>query len=287
MEKKRRNGMAAETWRRFKKSKLAMLGLVIMLIFAFFIIFAGAIANYEEKVQSQDLAASFQPPSREHWFGTDEYGRDLFARIIHGGRISLSVGLISTFISIVIAAGIGAAAAYYGGLFDSIVMRILDMFMGIPLLLLAIAVAASLGPGIINLTMAITVAQIPGFTRIIRSVILNIYSLDYIEASKAYGSSDSTIILSHILPNAMGPIIVQATMSVAVVILDTAALSYLGLGIQPPAPEWGAILSDGKEFMRYSPYLVIFPGLAIAISSLALNLIGDGLRDALDPKLRD
>jgi len=287
MKKKRRNSFGAETWRRLKKSKSAMVGVVILLVFAFFILFADIIANYETKVIAQDYTNTFQPPSSAHWFGTDEYGRDVFARVIHGGRISLSVGFISTAIAVVIACFIAAAAAYYGGLFDSIVMRILDMFMGLPLLLLAIVIAAALGPGVVNLSVAIIISEIPRFTRIIRSVILNIIGADYIEASKAYGSTDMTIITAHILPNAMGSIIVQATMSVSAVILTTSAMSYLGMGIQPPSPEWGSMLSDGKEFMRYSPYLVIFPGLAIAISALALNLLGDGLRDAMDPKLRD
>jgi peptide/nickel transport system permease protein len=264
-----------------------MLGLILLVVFSFFIVFADVISDYGENVVAQDTGNRFAPPSAEHWFGTDEYGRDIFSRVIHGGRVSLAVGIVSTAVSIVIASVIGAAAAFYGGWFDGIVMRILDMLMGIPLLLLAIAVAASLGAGIINLALALTAAQIPGFTRIIRSVVLNIYGMDYIEASRAYGARDHTIIFSHILPNPMGPIIVQATMSVAQIILDTAALSYLGLGMQPPAPEWGSILADGKEFMRYAPGLVVFPGLAIALSALALNLIGDGLRDALDPKLRD
>jgi len=285
--KKKHHGLAAETWRRLKKSKSAMVGLVVLLIFAFFIIFAGWIADYQTKAIGQNHTNAFQPPSLKHWFGTDEYGRDVFARVIHGGRISLSVGFISTAIAMVLACFLAAATAYYGGLFDSIVMRISDMFMGLPLLLLAIAISSALGPGIINLSIAIIISEIPRFTRIIRSVILNIVGVDYIEASRAYGSSDFTIIMAHILPNAMGSIIVQATMSVAAVILTISALSYLGMGVQPPSPEWGSMLADGKEFMRYSPYLVIFPGLAIAISALALNLLGDGLRDALDPKLRD
>lgn len=276
-----------ETWRRLRRNKLAMVGLCILAVLAFLTIFADFIADYDALAIRQNTSIRLQLPSLSHPFGTDDYGRDLFARIIHGARVSLSVSLLSTAVSIVLAFIIGAVAVYYGGIVDSIIMRILDMFMGIPLLLLAIAISASLGPGIGNLLLAITIAQVPGFTRIVRSVILNIYGQEYIEAARAYGAKDTYIIFAHILPNAMGPIIVQATMSVANVILNTAALSYLGMGMQPPAPELGSMLSDGKEFLRYSPYLVTIPGLTIVVSALSLNLLGDGLRDALDPRLKN
>ena len=283
----RKNSGIAEVWRRLKKNKTAMLGLAILMIFLVFIIFADFIADYQDMAIAQDYANALAPPSAEHWFGTDEYGRDIFARVIHGGRYSLLLGIATTAVSILVASIIGAATAYYGGLVDSIVMRILDMFMGIPLLLLAITIAAALGSGLRNLAIALIISLIPSFTRVIRSVILNISGSDYIEAAKAYGTSDLRIIASQMIPNAIGPIIVQATMSVANVILSATALSYLGMGMQPPTPEWGAMLSDGKEFMRYSPYVVTFPGLAIALSALSLNLLGDGLRDALDPKLKN
>ena len=283
----RKNSGIAEAWRRLKKNKTAMLGLAILMIFLVFIVFADFIADYQDMAIAQDYANALAAPSAEHWFGTDEYGRDIFARVIHGGRYSLLLGIATTAVSILVASIIGAATAYYGGLVDSIVMRILDMFMGIPLLLLAITIAAALGSGLRNLAIALIISLIPSFTRVIRSVILNISGSDYIEAAKAYGTSDLRIIASQMIPNAIGPIIVQATMSVANVILSATALSYLGMGMQPPTPEWGAMLSDGKEFMRYSPYVVTFPGLAIALSALSLNLLGDGLRDALDPKLKN
>jgi len=283
-KKKRRS---IEIWKRMKRSKLAMLGVVLLLIFAFFIIFAGIIADYDKMAIYQNTSIRLKPPSIEHWFGTDEYGRDIFARVIHGARISFLVGILSTLIAVILGSIIGAVAGFYGGATDGIIMRIMDMFMGIPVILLAIAIAAALGPGIRNLLIAITISQVPGFTRIIRSVILTVVGQEYIEAARAYGSTDSYIIVGHILPNAIGPIIVQATMTVANMILTTAALSYLGMGVQPPAPELGAMLSDGKEYMRYSPYIVLFPGLAIAILALSLNLVGDGLRDALDPRLKN
>lgn len=287
MKTKKKNGRGAEIWRRFRKNKTAMIGLVVLFIFLFFIVFAELIAPYDECAIKQDLANALQEPGNGHIMGTDEYGRDIFARIIHGGRYSLLLGVVTTAVAIVIASVIGAITAYYGGIIDSVIMRLLDMIMGIPLLLLAICISAALGGGLRNLSIAISISLVPSFTRVIRSVVLNINGADYIEAAKAYGTRDWLIIISQIIPNAMGPIIVQATMSVANVILSATALSYLGLGMQPPTPEWGSMLADGKEFMRYSPYVVIFPGLAIVLSALSLNLLGDGLRDALDPKLKD
>jgi len=286
MKPKKKSGVA-EVWRRYKKSKLAVLGLAILCVILFFAIFANFIADYEDRAITQNTSERLQPPSSSHWFGTDEYGRDIFARIIYGARNSFMLAFTATAAALVISSVIGSIAAYYGGLIDNVIMRILDMFMGIPLLLLAIAISASLGPGMRNLILAVTVAQIPGFTRVTRSAILNIVGMEYVEAARSYGSTDASIIAFHILPNAFGLIIVQATMSLASTILTIASLSYIGMGMQPPAPELGAMLSDGKEFMRYYPSLVIFPGLTIAISALSLNLVGDGLRDALDPRLRN
>lgn len=277
----------AEIWRRLRKNKLAMIGLIVICVIVLFAVFADLICNYDMMVIAQNAKERFLPPSAQHWFGTDDLGRDIFARVIHGARVSLAVGIVTTLFAVLGACILGSVVAYYGGIVDSILMRFLDIMNGIPILLLAIAISASLGPGIGNLMLAITIAQIPGFTRIIRSVILNIVDMEYIEAARAYGARDWYIIARHILPNAIGPIIVQATMSVATMILNTAALSYLGLGMQPPAPELGAMLSDAKEYMRYSPYGVLFPGLTIAVMALSLNLFGDGLRDALDPRLRN
>lgn len=283
---RKRSGFA-EVWRRFRKNKLAMLGLFTLCVILFFAIFANLIADYEEKAINQDTSQRLQAPSLRHWFGTDEYGRDIFARVIYGARNSFMLAFTATATALVISAVIGAVTAYYGGVVDNIIMRVLDMFMGIPLLLLAIAISASLGPGMGNLIIAVTIAQIPGFTRVTRSAILNIVGQEYIEAARSYGTSDAGIMAFHVLPNAFGMIIVQATMSLATTILTIASLSYIGMGMQPPTPELGAMLSDGKEFMRYYPNLVVFPGLTIAVSALSLNLVGDGLRDALDPRLRN
>lgn len=277
----------ADIWSRFRKSKLAVLGLIVLCTLLFFAIFANFIADYNQMAINQNTSVRLKPPSAAHWFGTDEYGRDIFARIIYGARNSFTLAFTATATALLASCLIGSLAAYYGGRVDNVIMRILDMFMGIPLLLLAIAISASLGPGMWNLILAVTVAQIPGFTRVTRSAILNIVEMEYVEAARSYGTKDLRIIFTQILPNAFGLIVVQATMSLASTILTIASLSYIGMGMQPPAPELGAMLSDGKEFMRYYPSLVVFPGLTIAISALSLNLVGDGLRDALDPRLRN
>ncbi len=276
-----------EVWNRFKKNKLAMVALFVFSIIVIIAICADFIADYEAEAIAQNISNRLQPPSKEHWFGTDQLGRDLFARIVHGARVSLVLGIFTTGISLFLGGILGSMTAYYGGVFDDIVMRIMDILMCIPTTLLAIAIVSALGPNMINLLIAITVSQIPGFTRIIRSTVLTVIGEDYIEAARAGGSNDARIILHDVLPNAIGPIIVQGTMSVASMILLAAGLSFIGLGIQPPQPEWGYMLSDAREFMRQHPYLVLIPGLATAISVFSINLIGDGLRDALDPKLRN
>lgn len=283
----RKESKLAETWRRFRKSKLAMVGLITITIVLLFSVFAGVITDYQKDALRHNYDNLYQAPSKDHFFGTDEYGRDIFARVLFGSRVSLTIGFTATLFSALIASAIGSLVAYYGGRLDDIVMRVMDMLMGIPTLLLAIAISASLGPGVRNLIVALTISQIPGFTRVVRSAILNIVDMEYVEAAKSYGCSSFYIIARHILPNAIGTVIVQTTMSVATQILNTAALSFLGLGQQPPAPELGSMLSDAKSFMRKSMYGVLFPGLTIAVIALSLNLVGDGLRDALDPKLKD
>ena len=282
----KKKGNWAEVWRRMKKSKSAMAGLVIVVILVLIAIFADLIVPYESAL-AQDTASKLQAPNAEHWFGTDDLGRDIFARIIHGTRVSLFMGVTATVCALFLGIILGTIAGYYGGILDGVIMRILDIFMCIPYILLALVIVAALGTSIPNLLFAMTISGAPSFARIIRSVILTLVNQEYIEAAKVYGASNLKIMLRHIIPNAMGPIIVQATMAVAGCITSTAGLSFIGMGIQAPRPEWGAMLSNGREFMRYYPYLVIIPGLFIVITSLSLNLLGDGLRDALDPKLRD
>lgn len=283
----KRKSKARAVWKRITKSKSAMVGFVIICIFTLGAIFANQIADYNKMAIEQNIAIRLQPPNLVHWFGTDAYGRDVFARIIYGMRTSLTIGIITTAVSVLIATVLGAIAAYFGGLTDSIIMRAMDTVMAIPPVLLALAIVASLGPGMTNLVIAMTVSNVPGLTRIIRSVVLSVVGQDFIEAAKSCGTSNTKIILGHVIPNSMGPIIVQATMSVSAMIINAAALSYLGMGVQPPTPEWGAMLSESNDYMLTSPYLVIIPGLAILFAALSINLFGDGLRDALDPKLKN
>ena len=283
----KRNSPAYEIWKRFKKNKAAMLGLAIFSVMVILAVFADVICDYDTQVIAQNVANRLKPPSAAHWFGTDAYGRDIFARVVHGARISIVIGLAATVGSVCISGILGSIAGYYGGRVDNVIMRVLDTFLAIPGELLAMAIVASLGPSMTNLLIAVTIARIPPFTRVIRSSILTVIDQDYIEAAIASGARDSYIIVKHILPKAMGPIIIQATMGVGRMILTAAGMSFIGMGVQPPLPEWGSMLAEGRDFMRYSPYITLFPGLAIILTSLALNLLGDGLRDALDPKLKN
>ena len=274
-------------WNRFKKNKLAIIGLILLFLLILLAIFAPLFADYEQDAIKQNMKNRFQFPNKDHIFGTDQYGRDVFARIIFGSRISLSMGLITVIFSLAIGTVIGSAAGYYGGKIDNAIMRIMDVFLAIPEMLMAISIVAALGSGMANLLIAMVISNVPKFSRIVRSSILSIVNQEFVDAAKACGAIDRRIILRHIIPNAIGPIIVQATLSIAQIIINISSLSFLGLGVKPPAPEWGTMLAEGKTQMMYYPYLVIIPGLAIVITVTALNLVGDGLRDALDPKLKN
>lgn len=274
-----------ENWRLFCKNRAAVLGLVILTIFVLAAVFADLIIPYAEAI-SMNNADKLQWPSAAHIFGTDKYGRDVFARIVHGSRRSLTLGIGTTLLSVVTGGIIGACCGFYGGVFDMVVMRVCDIIACIPALLFALAVVAALGAGTVNLIIAITIISVPGYIRIVRSVILSIVEQEYIYAARICGSRNGAIIARHILPNAMGPIIVQASMNVAGMMLTAAGLSFIGMGIQPPTPEWGAMLDEARDYMLKEPYLLLFPGGAIALCALSLNLVGDGLRDALDPRLK-
>ncbi|MDD2495657.1 MAG: ABC transporter permease [Tissierellia bacterium] len=275
-----------EVWRRLRKNKLAIIGLIIIILLAIVAIGADFIADYDTIVIKQNIKGRLQPPSSEHIFGTDEYGRDIFARLVHGTRVSLTVGLISVSIALIIGGFLGAIAGYYGNKIDNVIMRVMDIFLAVPNILLAIAIVSALGTSIINLMIAVGISSIPSYARIVRASVLSIKDQEFVEAARAIGSKDITIIISHIIPNSLAPVIVQATLGVANAILSTAAMSFIGLGIQPPAPEWGAMLSGGRTFLRDASHITIFPGIAIMITILSLNMLGDGLRDALDPKLK-
>ena len=287
MSEYKKQSQAKEVWRRLKKNKSAMAGLVVIILICLIAVCADFIADYETDAITQNIPEKLQAPSSDHWFGTDEFGRDVFARCIHGSRVSLMMGLLSTVLSFALGLLLGAIAGYYGGLVDSIIMRIMDMLMCIPAILLSLVIVAALGTTIPNLLLAITIGNSPSFARMIRASIITVTNQEYIDAARICGTKDHRIVLRHIIPNTMGPIIVQATMSVAGCITATAGLSFVGMGIQAPRPEWGAMLSAGREFMRYHPHLVIIPGLFIVITALSINLFGDGLRDAMDPRLKD
>lgn len=283
-QKKSRLGSVA---RRFCKNRLAVAGLIVFLVMLLCAVFAGLFADYDTQAIAQNVKMRYTAPGAEHLFGTDAYGRDVFARVLYGARISLSVGLVTIFFSLSIGSVIGAAAGYYGGRIDNLLMRIMDVFLAIPQTLMAICIVAALGTGTVKMLIALSVAQIPQFSRIVRASILTVKGQEFVEAAKACGTGDARIILRHIIPNAIGPIIVQATLNIANTIINITMLSFLGIGIQPPTPEWGSMMSEAKGQMRYYPYLVTIPGVFIALTVLSLNLIGDGLRDALDPRLKN
>lgn len=284
--KSKKNSQVKEIWRRFKKSKTAMLGLVLLILILLIAIFADLIVPYDQAV-TQNPAERLQWPSAEHWFGTDEVGRDVFARIIHGSRYSLLIGISTSIFALLIGGLLGALAGYYGKAVDNIIMRLTDVIMTVPPILLSLAVVASLGPSLKNLLIAITISCVPSMIRMVRSVVLTVVDNDYIEAARSYDSSDMRIILKYVIPNSLGPIIVTMTMNVSSMILSASGLSFLGMGVQPPAPEWGALLSDARSYMFDAGYLLYIPGIFIVLAALSFNLAGDGLRDALDPKLKD
>ena len=286
MKKNKKKSQLAAVWGRLKKNKMAVLGLIILCIIILAALLADVFFDYETMAVQQSAALRLKPPSADHWLGTDEVGRDILARIVYGARISLPVAAATILFAAVIGGMLGAIAGYGSKRVDDIIMRVMDIFLAIPSTLLAIAIVAALGPSVINMMIAITVSNIPPFARIVRSSVITIRNEEYVEAARA-GGSDSRIVFRHIIPNAMAPLIVQATMCVAGSILSIASLSFLGLGIQPPTPEWGSMLSNGRQFIRSAWWVCTFPGVAIMLSILSLNLLGDGLRDALDPKLKN
>lgn len=277
--------MTIITLRRLQKNKTAMAGLVILILMLAIAVLAPVLAPYD--YTETDLFATFGTPSLKHPFGTDELGRDILSRLMVGSRYSLKIGFISVAISSVIGIALGSICGYFGGKVDSWIMRIMDIFQALPALVMAIAICAVLGPGVRNCIISIAISGIPGYVRMARASVLNIRKMEYLEAATAINCSTSTIIIKHILPNALAPLIVQMTMGVANGILSASSLSFIGLGVQPPMPEWGAMLSAGRNYIRNYPHMVMFPGITIMLCILSLNMLGDGLRDALDPKLKD
>ncbi|AUS88359.1 nickel transporter permease [Lysinibacillus capsici] len=273
-----------EGWRSFKKSKVSLVGAGIVIFFIILAVIGPFIAP--QGINEQDLTKRLLAPSADHWFGTDDFGRDIFSRIIHGARISLWVGFFSVILSVIIGSLLGIIAGYYGKWIDTIISRIFDIMLAFPSMLLAIAVVSVLGPSLQNALIAIAIINVPNFGRLIRSKVLSVKEEEYIVAAKAIGMRDARILFSHILPNSITPIIVQGTLAIATAIIEAAALGFLGLGAQAPAPEWGKMLADARKFLLNAPWTMIFPGLAIMLTVLGFNLMGDGLRDALDPKMK-
>lgn len=284
--KEAHRGRTREVLKRIVQNKGALAGSIVIVILILVSLFAGFFLDYDTQVIGQNVAERLQGPSLRHWFGTDEVGRDIFGRITYGTRYSLSVGVAAVIIGLVIGVTLGAFAGYFGGAVENVIMRCVDILGAIPGILLAIVIVSVLGQSIFNLMLAIGITSVPQFVRITRAAVLTVKNEEYVEAAKTIGLSHRKIIFRHILPNCLSPIIVQTTLRMASAIISASGLSFLGLGVPAPEPEWGALLSAGRKYIREYSYMTIFPGLAIMITVLSLNLVGDGLRDALDPKLK-
>lgn len=282
--KRKARSQVREVWDRLKKQPVAVIGFIIFVTIVLLALLAPLLVDYETDVIGQNAAERLMSPCLEHPFGTDEMGRDLLARIIYGARFSLRVGILATVISAIVGIPAGAIAGYCGGTVDNVIMRIADIIGGIPSMLLAMCIVAALGTGDTNLIIAIGFASVNVYVRVTRAAVLSVSGSEYVEAARAVGESEPEIIIKHILPNCLSPIIVQTTLRVATSIIRASGLSFIGLGIAPPSPEWGAMLTAGRQYLRGHAYMTIFPGLAIMVTVMSLNLLGDGLRDAMDPK---
>lgn len=272
----------AMIWRRFRPNAAGVCGLTVLCILILLAVSVPALIPYDRAID-QDLASSLEGPSLAHPFGVDEVGRDVMARILWGSRLSLMAGTVAVAISLSIGTLLGVTSGFYGGRVDAVIMRIMDVMLAVPSILLALAIVSVRGAGITNVMVAVGIAAVPGYARLVRSVVLGVRELDFVLAARCLGQTPPGIIWRHITPNVMGPVIVRSTLGVSEAILATAALGFLGLGSQPPVPEWGAMLSGARDYVSSAPLVVVVPGVAIAVTVLAFNLAGDGLRDALDP----
>lgn len=283
-ESLKKRSQMRDIWHRLRRNKLAMVGMFIVIFLVLISVFADVIAPYD--YAAQDVANAFQTPNREHLMGTDNFGRDILSRIIYGGRISLLVAIGSIALSLVVGGFLGLSAGYLSGVYDGIVMRIMDVLLAIPGFLLAVCVSAALGTGVFNTILALSISFVPGTARMMRAVVLSIRDQEYVEAAQVSGASGLRVMLKHVLPNTLSPIIVESTLRVGAAIMMISSLSFIGLGVQPPTPEWGSMLSVGRTYIRDCWHIVLSPGLAIMATLFGFNLFGDGLRDALDPKLK-
>ena len=275
--------MMKDVWRRLKRNKLAMISLVFLLFLFFIALFASFIMPYN--YASMNASIRLQSPNSEHWFGTDNFGRDIFSRVLFGARYTLIIGFGCTTAAAIGGVILGSIAGYYEKL-DNIIMRFIDIIMGIPVFMMALSIIVALGANMRNMIIALAITNIPAFARITRAQVLGIKQQEYIEAARSIGASNLRILTRHILPNAFPPILIQFTLGTVSVILWGASLSFIGQGVQPPTPEWGLMISAARSYLREYPYMSIIPGLAIVVTTYALNLLGDGLRDALDPRLK-
>jgi peptide/nickel transport system permease protein len=273
----------AAAWRRFRRNRLALLGATIVAVLVLMAVFAPYVAPADPARQS--LADKRMPPGGKYLLGADEFGRDIASRLVYGSRVALVVGLVSVLIALVLGIVLGTAAGFLGGAADEVVMRSLDVLLAFPYLLLAIAIVSALGPGIQNTILAVGIWATPGFARVVRGSVLSIKEQEYVQAARAIGAASLRIIVRHVLPNCISILVVYSALYMASAILLEAALSFLGLGVQPPTPSWGLMVSTGRDFITIAPHIATLPGLAIAVTVLGFNLLGDGLRDALDPKL--
>ncbi|MFT8364124.1 MAG: ABC transporter permease [Sporolactobacillus sp.] len=272
-------------WKQFRKNKPAIIGLIIVVFFILMAIFANQIAP--QGINDQNIGIRLQPPSAKHWLGTDDFGRDILSRIMFGARLSLRVGFFAVIGSIIVGTFLGVIAGYFGKFIDTIISRVFDILLAFPSILLSIAIVTILGPSLNNALVAIAIVNVPVFGRLVRSRVLTVKEEEYIMAARSIGMGNTRIIMKHILPNSFAPIIVQGTLNIATAILDAAGLGFLGMGAQPPQPEWGTMLSESRQYITDAPWTVIFPGLAIILVVIGFNLMGDGLRDALDPRMKN
>lgn len=278
-------GSWGEIWSSLKRNRRAMLGLFFIVVLVFVAIFADFIAPYG--MREQNLSNALQSPNRNHWLGTDDLGRDVLSRLIHGTRVSLTVGVSAVAVALLLGGLLGVLAGYYKGKLDTVIMRLCDVLLSIPSILLAIAIVASFGSSMQNMIMAIGLSNIPVFARIIRAGVISVKEEQFIEAGEALGANDAQIIFKHIIPNIMSPIIVHSSMGVATAVLSAVGLGFIGLGLEASVAEWGTMLNSGRSYIRTHSYLTVYPGLVIMFTILSFNLLGDGLRDAFDPKMRE
>ena len=285
-KKYKKRSPTAEVLHRLKKNKGAMLGAIIVLLLIFLALFADVIYDYDTDIVMQNMKTRFIHPCWEHPFGTDNLGRDLFARVVYGTRSSLPVGFVAVMVALAIGLPLGAIAGFFGGVVDNVIMRIMDIFAAVPGILMAIAMVAVLGTNVTSLMISIGITAVPSFARITRASVLSVRNQEYVEAARAIGCTNSDIIFKHVIPNCLSPIVVQVSLRIGNAIITASSMSYLGLGVTPPMPEWGNLLSAGRSYIKDHSYMTMFPGLAIMITVIAFNLLGDGLRDAMDPKLK-